>query len=171
MPINKSRNEKHTDTATAQLPVAQETRKLEILSRSAMYVELDCPPDEVWRRLESSIDSRQNSRFPLFHWIGGVAVSLALCFLTFITYQNVSIQSELEDLRLSNQLLEYELNNIQQDRELTSEMLRQILFAEQQMQNTNDKKELLKLLKHRQVAMKAILEIEQMEKEHEIIFL
>ena len=172
MPINRQKNEKHKkDVAIEEIPTAQEQQKLEILSQSIQHVELMSPPDEVWRQLETSIANRQNRRSPFFLWFGGMAASLVLCFLTFITYQNVSIQRELEDLRLSNQLLEYELNNIQQDREVTSEMLRQILFTEQQMQYASDKKELLKLLKHRQVAMKAILEIEQMEKENEVIFL
>lgn len=168
--INKEEGTKFGDPSQDFTFSNDEKQKLNELSHSAHFIELLSPPNKVWQELQIKADDKKSQASRYFA-IGGVAASIAISFLMLISYQNMSIQSELKELRLTNQLLEQELNSLQQNDEIASEMLKHVMNTEQQLEYTNDKHKILQLLQQRKFAIQAMIEMEQMEKKDDVIFL
>lgn len=136
-----------------------EREKLLALKISANQIELMLPPRKLKNAVIKNDLYKAKNNYRPFVWAGGIAASVLFSVIGLVTYQQLNIQQELVKLTLSNQLLESQLKEMNQNHQFTSDMLNQVLLAEQYMADTNDGKQLLYLLKRRQEAIQAMVEV------------
>lgn len=143
---------------------AMERQKLVALKISANQINVDKPPNLAWENIAKSlpVDKKKNNRIK--ELIYAFAASLFMVSVGWLMWSNHSLQNQLQQVLIANQVLELQLKqeaNIQQP-----SLLLEVKAVESNLYHSNNTHHQLQLLKARQRLLQQIVE-RQAGEQHE----